>query len=215
MKSKLKTILAIVGLILIALILRYVVVGGGLLALLSWAYEQSEIEENTDIALYNQFMGENANEEYRSKCGMDESIFPESITEEMKVQDYKMVYYNPWDPQYLSYLVVEYDEDQYQAEVERLKAYPSEEYMGIYSVTGFDEKYELLAMNSDQYYGFVYAITDNENTIIYVELIFCNYFMDLEYNDYIKKEYLPVGFDATLDNPYEKKMMGEQDTSLF
>lgn len=215
MKSKLKTILAIVGLILIALILRYVVVGGGVLALLSWTYVQSEIEENTDIALYNQFMGENANEEYRSKCGMDESIFPESITEDMSVQDYKMVYYNPWDPQYLSYLVVEYDEEQYQAEVERLKQYPSEDYIGIYSVTGFDEKYELLAMNSDQYYGFVYAITDNENTIIYVELIFCNYFMDLEYNDYIKKEYLPVGFDATLDNPYEKKMMGEQDTSLF
>ena len=215
MKSKLKTIFAIVGLILIALILRFVVVGGGLLALLSWAYEQSEIEENTDISLYNQFMGENANEEYRSKCGMDESIFPESITEDMSVQDYKMVYYNPWDPQYLSYLVVEYDEEEYQTEVKRLKQYPSEDYIGIYSVTGFDEKYELLAMNSDQYYGFVYAITDNENTIIYVELIFCNYFMDLEYNDYIKKEYLPVGFDATLDNPYEKKMMGEQDTSLF
>lgn len=215
MKSKLKTILAIVGLILIALILRYVVVGGGVLALLSWAYEQSEIEENTDIALYNQFMGENANEEYRSKCGMDESIFPESITEEMKVQDYKMVYYNPWDPQYLSYLVVEYDEEQYQAEVERLKAYPSEEYMGIYSVTGFDEKYELLAMNSDQYYGFIYALTDNQNTIIYVELIFCNYFMDLDYKEYIKEEYLPIGFDATLDNPYEQKMMGEQDTSFF
>ena len=215
MKSKLKTILAIVGLILIALILRYVVVGGGVLALLSWTYVQSEIEENTDIALYNQFMGENANEEYRSKCGMDESIFPESITEDMNVQDYKMVYYNPWDPQYLSYLVVEYDEEQYQAEVERLKQYPSEDYIGIYSVTGFDEKYELLAMNSDQYYGFVYALTDNQNTIIYVELIFCNYFMDLEYNDYIKKEYLPIGFDATLDNPYEQKMMGEQDTSFF
>ena len=215
MKSKLKTILAIAGLILVAMILRYVVVGGGVLALLSWAYVQSEIEENTDITLYNQFMGENANEEYRSKCGMDESIFPESITEDMSVQDYKMVYYNPWDPQYLSYLVVEYDEEQYQAEVKRLKQYPSEDYIGIYSVTGFDEKYELLAMNSDQYYGFVYAITDNENTIIYVELIFCNYFMDLEYNDYIKKEYLPIGFDATLDNPYEKKMMGEQDTSFF
>ena len=215
MKSKLKTILAIVGLILIALILRFVVVGGGLLALLSWAYEQSEIEENTDISLYNQFMGENANEEYRSKCGMDESIFPESITEDMSVQDYKMVYYNPWDPQYLSYLVVEYDEEEYQTEVKRLKQYPSEDYIGIYSVTGFDEKYELLAMNSDQYYGFVYTLTDNQNTIIYVELIFCNYFMDLDYKEYIKEEYLPIGFDATLDNPYEQKMMGEQDTSLF
>ena len=119
MKSKLKTILAIVGLILIALILRFVVVGGGLLALLSWAYEQSEIEENTDISLYNQFMGENANEEYRSKCGMDESIFPESITEDMSVQDYKMVYYNPWDPQYIAWLEVTYDEQAYQSELKR------------------------------------------------------------------------------------------------
>ena len=215
MKKKIMAIFAIAGLMLAAFLLRYVVVGGGVIALFSWMYEQSEIEENTDISLYNQFMGENAEEEYRSKCGMDESIFPKSITEDMKVQDYKMVYYNPWDPQYLSYLVVEYDEDQYKAEVERLKAYPSEEYLGIYSVTGFDEKYELLAMNSDQYYGFVYALTDNQNTIIYVELIFCNYFMDLNYNDYIIEEYLPVGFDATLDNPYEQKMMGEQDTSLF
>lgn len=215
MKQKIKIILAILGLILVVVILQYVVVGGGLLALFSWAYEQSEIEENTDIALYNQFMGENANEEYRSKCGMDESIFPESITEDMSVQDYKMVYYNPWDPQYLSYLVVEYDEEQYQAEVKRLKQYPSEDYIGIYSAAGFDEKYELLAMNSDQYYGFVYALTDNQNTIIYVELIFCNYFMDLDYKEYIKEEYLPIGFDATLDNPYEQKMMGEQDTSFF
>ena len=28
----------------------------------------------------------------------------------MHVTDYKMVYYDPWDAQYLSYLVAEYDE---------------------------------------------------------------------------------------------------------
>ncbi len=43
--------------------------------------------------------------------------------------------------------------------------------------------------------------------IIYVELIFCNYFYDLEYNKYININYLPDGFDATLDNSYERRMM--------
>lgn len=52
--------------------------------------------------------------------------------------------------------------------------------------------------------GFVYALTDNENRIIYVELIFCNYFYDLDYKNMIPEEYLPDGFDATLDNPYSK-----------
>lgn len=215
MKRKLKIILAIVGLILVVVILKYVVVGGGILALFSWAYEQSEIEENTDISLYNQFMGENAEEEYRNKWGMDETIFPESITEDMNVQDYKMVYYNPWDAQYLSYLVVEYDGAYYETEVTRLQGYASTEYEGIYGVEGFDEKYELLAMYADDYQGLVYALTDKQDTIIYVEVIFCNYCMDLDYKEYIKKEYLPIGFDATSGNPYEKKMRAEQDDSFF
>lgn len=168
----------------------------------------SKVEVHTDISEYEYYMaGEDAHENYQSKWGMDETIFPDCITDKMEVQDYKMVYYNPWDAQYLGYLVVEYGEADYKEEVLRLTNYASTEYLGNYSVTGFDEQYTLLAMYADDYQGFVYALTDNENTIIYVELIFCNYFMDLEYEKYMPEEYFPIGFDATSDNSYKDEML--------
>jgi len=64
-------------------------------------------------------------------------------------------------------------------------------------------------MNSDRYNGFVYALTDGKSKIIYVELIFCNYIMDLDYENEIPKEYLPDNFDATENNPYRIEMMNE------
>lgn len=166
-------------------------------------FEKPEI--NRDINLYNDYIGENAKEEYKVKWGMDEKIFPEKITDNMYVEDYKMIYYNPWDAQYLSYLVVDYKKEDYKNEVDRLKEYNSTDYIGYYNVTGFT-KYELLAMYANPYYGFVYAITDGKEKIIYVELIFCNYFYDLEYEKYINTDFLPDGFDATIDNSYEKRM---------
>ena len=165
-------------------------------------------EINTDINLYNEYMGENAKEEYRTKWGMNEDIFPKKITENMNVVDYKMVYYNPWDAQFLSYLVVDYNKEDYEKEIQRLKEYKSTNYLGYYNVTGFS-KYELLAMEADSYYGFIYAITDGNSKIIYVELIFCNYFYDLDYKKYINTDYLPDGFDATMDNSYGKMMLEE------
>ena len=140
---------------------------------------------------------------------MSEDIFPKYITDNMNVLDYKMVYYNPWDAQYLSYMVVDYKKEDYEKEVDRLKEYNSTSYIGYYGVTGFS-KYKLLAMEADSYYGFIYAITDGNSKIIYVELIFCNYFYDLEYKKYINTDYLPDGFDATIDNGYEKKMLEKE-----
>lgn len=194
--------------VLAAVIIRLIMVGG-LISFLMLDSFLAPIEVDTDIAHYSQYMGENALEEYRNKWGMDESIFPSEITENMNVLDYKMVYYNPWDAQYLSYLVVEYDDEAYDLEIDRLNGCPFEEYTGIYGAKGFDEKYELLAMDSDSYQGFVYALTDGENRIIYVEIIFCNYYMDLDYEEYISAEYLPIGFDATDNNPYRKEMLKE------
>lgn len=210
MKNKIITVLAILAMAVLILLTQF-----GPIGLMMWAYADTEIEEYSDVSEYNRFMGENADEEYRDKWGMDETIFPASITDDMHVQDYKMVYYNPWDAQYLSYLVVQYDKMQYETETTRLRAYASTDYEGIYGVTGFDEKYKLLAMYADDYQGFVYALTDNHDTVIYVELIFCNYFFDLDYKKYIKEEYLPVGFDATLNNPYEEKMREKHEDSLF
>lgn len=167
----------------------------------------SKIEINTDITKYNEYIGKTAKEEYKNKMGMDESIFPQTITNNMNIIDYKMVYYDPWDAQYLSYLVVSYNEKDYQNEIKRLKEYESTKYKDYYSVTGFD-KYKLVAIYADDY-GFIYAITDNKNKIIYVELIFCNYYYDLDYEKYINNDYLPNGFNAKNNNPYQKKKLKE------
>jgi len=210
MKNKIITVLAVLAMALIILLIQF-----GPIGIMVMSFLGASIEEYTDVSEYNRFMGESADEEYRNKWGMDETIFPASITEDMNVQDYKMVYYNPWDAQYLSYLVVQYDETQYEEETARLRAYASTDYEGIYGATGFDDKYELLAMYADDYQGFVYALTDNQDTIVYVELIFCNYFFDHDYKKYIKEEYLPVGFDATSNNPYERKIRAEKDDSFF
>ena len=126
----------------------------------------------------------------------------------MEVEDYKMVYYNPWDAQYLGYLVMDYPAEEYAAETARLKEYPSTDYVGYYSVTE-EHTYELLAVYADEYNGFVYALTDGNSRIIYAEQIFCNYVLDLKYKEYIPEEYLLDGFDAAPGNPYRKKMMNE------
>ncbi len=157
----------------------------------------------TDTSKYNEVIGEKAKKEYKSKWGMSEEILPKSI-KDLNVLDFKMVYYDPWDANYLSYLVIDYDEEEYNKEVNRLNNIGIEDYIGYYSVTGFS-KYNLLAMEADDYQGFVYAITDGKSKIIYVELIFCNYYMDIKYEEQIPLEYLPDGFDATIDNKYAKE----------
>lgn len=123
-----------------------------------------------------------------------DEIFPENISEQMEVQDFLMMYYNPWDANYLGYLVVQYEEDDYQAECERLMKYESTEYIGNYGATGF-EQYEVLAMDAS-IFGFVYALTDGEGTIVYVEMVFPGYGMDIDYEKHIPEEYLPEGMDA-------------------
>lgn len=199
----------VTALAVLAVVVARILALGGVMGLLMFGVMTAPVEVDTDVNHYGQYMGKDAKEEYRTKWSMDEGIFPAEITDEMNVKDYKMVYYNPWDAQYLSYLVVEYDEEDYDEEVSRLENYLSDSYYAYYGAEGFDEKYELLAMNADSYQGFVYALTDGESEIIYVEIIFCNYFMDLDYEKYIDTDYLPIGFDATMDNPYRKEKMGE------
>lgn len=171
---------------------------------------KSKIEVYTDIGKYEETLAcEDANEKW-SKWGMDESIWPEKITDSMNVVDYKMVYYDPFDAQYLGYLVVEYNKENYEKEVKRLKEYESTDYIGYYGVRE-EITYDLLAVYADPYYGFVYALTDGKNKIIYAEQIFCNYFMDLNYKEYMKEDYFLDGFNATPDNDYRKKKMKENN----
>ena len=110
--------------------------------------------------------------------------------------------------------MVKYPEPEYKAELERLKQYKSTEYKGYYEVTG-ESDCELLAINTDPYYGFIYAMADKDNTIIYAEQLFCNGFMDLRYEKYMPKEYFLDGFDATEDNPYGKKLIENMPDVYF
>ena len=168
----------------------------------------AKIEVYDNVALYEKYLAKADKDGSNKwhKWDMDESIWPQTIDDVSVVVDYKMVYYNPWDAQYLGYLVMEYPAEDYTAEVDRLKNYPSTDYIGYYSVTK-EETYELLAVYADEYNGFVYALADGKNRIIYAEEIFCNYYMDLKYHEYIPEEYLLDGFDATIDNPYKKEKM--------
>ena len=160
-------------------------------------------EITTNITEYDSVIGKNAKDKYKDKWGMSEEIFPSSI-KDLNVSDFKMVYYDPWDKQFLSYLVIDYAET-FDKEVERLNSIGITKYIGNYGVSGFT-KYNLLAMNSDSYNGFIYAITDGKSKIIYVELIFCNYYMDIKYDEQIPLEYLPDDFDAHIDNEYSKRL---------
>ena len=187
------------------IIIGSIIIFGYLFLLCLGYYNKYEI--TTDINNYQEIIGPDSKNKYKDQWRMSEEIFPKTI-KNLNVLDFKMIYYDPFDKQYLSYLVVDYNEEEYNKEIERLNSYGIENYIGFYGVTGFTN-YKLLAMESDVYQGFVYAITDGKSKIIYVEIIFCNYFMDIKYDEEIPKEYLPDNFDAKIDNNYRKKMMNE------
>ena len=210
--KKVKNVLTIISVVLLGLfatLIAYLILGAAALGLMSYGFLSEKPVVTTDPAKYSSVIGSEAKGDYSEKWGMDEAIFPEKLTSNMTVNDFKMVYYNPFDAQYLSYLVVDYDKTAYAAEIARLEGLGIEEYTGFYGATGFRCDQHLVAMNADPYQGFIYAITDDEDTIVYVELIFCNYYFDLTYTDYMDAGYLPLGFDATDDNSYRKDRMGE------
>lgn len=192
-----------IAMIIIAGLLFYAVTGAIFaLVLVMGVTTEEEIVTNTNR--YEEVIGENAKGMFETKWEMSEEIFPKTV-KDLEVEDFKMYYYNSWDKQFLSYLVVNYSEEDYSKEVKRLNKIGIEDYKGIYGVTGFT-KYKLLAMDSDDYSGFVYAITDGESKIIYVEMIFCNYYMEINYKKEIPIDYLPDGFDATEHNAYKKSI---------
>ncbi len=207
MTTKKKILIGIIAAAAAIALLRAAAVAG-LIGILLYGSVTAKPEVHDDIENYAEYMSfsHEGQDTLWSKWGMDESIWPRTIDDISAVADYKMVRYDPWDAQYLGYLVMDYKDGDYAAETARLKAYPSTEYVGYYSVRE-ESTYELLAVCADPYNGFVYALTDGNSRIIYAEQIFCNYFMDLDYRDYIPEEYLLDGFDASTDNPYRKKMM--------
>jgi hypothetical protein len=210
MNQKTTVIIGIIIFLIVIAVAR-ILIAFGAIGIFALGVFLAKPEVYDDVINYKEYMSfsDDGSESRWTKWGMDESIWPASINDDSQVAEFKMIYYNPWDAQYLGYLVMDYEGDDYNAEVKRLKEYDSTEYIGYYSVVE-ETTFELLAVNADEYNGFVYALTDGKNRIIYAEQIFCNYYMDLDYKAYIPEEYLLDGFDATSDNPYRKKMLKEK-----
>lgn len=190
-----------VFIILAVLALGYVT----LIGYLHFSAEKTR-EVHYDISEYGQLKdGRNVLEIFSYGMEGNECIWPVRITDYMDVQDYLLVYYCPWDSNYLGYLTVSYENSDYKEEVARLSEYSSVDYVGNYGATGFSD-YQLIAMSAGDY-GFVYALTDSEETIIYVAMIFPGYGMDILYDEYIPEEYLPDGLDISRNNPTRQKIL--------
>lgn len=173
------------------------------------------VKTDTDIAHYNDYIHTELTTEELSKKGYSVlrgemiDIWPEHITSDMSVTDYQYTYYNPWDPQYVIYMTADYEAESYEKEIERLTDLGLEDYIGIYTVTGEPEGYDIISMNSDKYNGFTYAMipegAEDNTRITYVTVWFCNYFLDLDVHKYIPDEYLLPGFNAEENNPYKQE----------
>ena len=137
-------------------------------------------------------------------------VFPQKI--EVPATEFQIMYYNPWDSQYICYMTLDHGE-KYDDEIKRLKAIGVDDYKGIYTVTDEPDGYDIIAMDSDEYFGFVYAMIPENSTgntkITYCCIVFCNYAPDVNVHKYMPDKYLLKGFDASDNNPYKKKMMAE------
>ncbi|MCR4689347.1 MAG: helix-turn-helix domain-containing protein [Saccharofermentans sp.] len=200
----------IVTVALMVIVTQYVLFTTLILGLALAMFASSPVELSTDVSEYNKYIhnGSGYSSEYMMGNYPQFDIMPETIDAE--VIEYQIMYYNPWDAQYIVYMTLDYGEG-YSGEIDRLEAIGIDDYKGIYTVTGEPEGYDLVAMDSDDYNGFVYALIpegDSSNTkITYCAIMFCNYMLDVDVHDYMPDRYLLEGFDATADNPYEQQMM--------
>lgn len=155
-----------------------------------------ERDKTTNVAKYNKYFGENGKHK--------NDIFPNVIPSSAKVEDFCYYYFNPFDPNYVSYLVYSCNDEDFNKEIERLSKLSSSKDYLIYGATGFN--YPVCAVYADKYKGYIYALTDKENNkLIYVEIDFCNYFSDIKYENIINKEHLPIGFNAKDGNPIQQQ----------
>lgn len=180
--------------LLISISLIVVLITFGIVLSMFWKDEY----KTTNISNYNEYLGQDGKH--------SNDIFPHNIPDSAEIEDFCYYYYNPFDPNYVSYLVYSCNDEDYSKEMERLSKLNSSENYLIYGATGFN--YPVCAVYADNQ-GYIYALTDKTNNkIIYVEIKFCNYFSDINYDEIINKDYLPINFNGKPGNPtrtaYEK-----------
>ena len=193
---------------------HYLIMGGLIVALFGASFLLSPIKVTHDTADYNTYIHNvkpaGTENEYSMGTRPMFDVFPQKI--EVPATEFQIMYYNPWDSQYIAYMTLDHGSG-YEAEVARLKKIGVDDYKGIYTVTGEPEGYDIIAMDSDEYFGFVYAMipegsAGSGNTkITYCCVVFCNYALDVNVHKYMPDKYLLPGFDGSDSNPYRKEKM--------
>lgn len=153
-----------------------------------------------DVTAYGKYFGRDG--EHRRNSLIVNDIFPEKLPESAVVEKFCYQRTDLIDLCDTAVLVYTCDAEDYDDEIARLAQMETTEECayGVYGITGFP--YEVCAVVADDYYGIVYAMTEEaEHRIIYVENTHCNYFSDHDYEEVIGAEYLPFGYDATRNNP--------------
>ena len=208
---KLVKAIKITTIVVLAVVTHYMLFITLALGFMMASFMSAKIDVNTDISEYNKYIHSGQNNEYAIGDYEMFGVFPETINDNAEAVEYQLTYYNPWDAQYVVYMTLDYGSG-YEDEIKRLQAIGVDDYKDIYTVTGEPAGYDLVAMDSDGYSGFVYAMVpegvENNTEITYVGIVFCNYYLDLDIHEYIKEEYLLPGFDASEDNPYRQQMLG-------
>lgn len=167
-----------------------------------WMIDSKEIVQ--DISRYEDILGEHGR--YKNNLIGNNDIFPHQLPESVEIETFYYEYYNPWDPNYLGYLIYTCDDSDFRKEYERLHKIKSSANPLIYGSTGFP--YELCAVYADEYYGYSYALADQaSNKFIYINLEFCNCFTDIDYESIIDRQYLPFNFDAASGNASQSLLM--------
>lgn len=154
-----------------------------------------ERDKTTNIRNYTKYFG--------NKGSHSNDVFPKNIPDSAKVEDFCYYYYNSFHPHFVSYLVYACNDEDFIEETERLSELDSSEDYLIYGATGFNYPVSAVYANEN---GYIYALNDKEkNRLIYVEINFYTYSIDIDYEKIIDKKYLPINFDAKKGNPTQKK----------
>ena len=131
MMKKIPGWVKITGLVLVVCV---IVIAGGIFALYSlWMKDSREVVEN--LAQYEEILGQNGR--YKKNYVEYNDIFPDQLPESADVETFYYEYYNPWDANYLGYLVYTCDEDDFRTEYDRLHKIKSSALPLIYGATGF------------------------------------------------------------------------------
>ncbi len=188
---------------LVATVMMVIFIIVVLLLLLLVHYQKNNKNSYTDLSTY---------ENTRSELFTDrmKEIWPETISSDSSVNGYKIVTYYDDATAYTGYMIVEYKEEDYNREVNRLEKIESVDSYNIVDNSGIDG-WEVLAVKSSspevnyttQLNGLTYALTDGNNQIIFVELEFPRSSPREDYKKIIPSEYLPedISFGAKTQTP--------------